>query len=315
MYRSDCDHVDLIDFDPAGRRFCTNCGEVIDLSEPLRQVEYDSKPEFQIIPKLSSYRPGITSSTAKMMDAVSDECEKVSGYNFSPIIKQQVMSLVDSYLQASDTKNVHGYEDLVRIAMLVVLRQNGYSIQASQIIPRFDTKLIPAFRLLNRLGSKLNVRLTPVDKEALARVATAAIVHDLNRTRGETLTDERTIIDMTTCISVKLLECLINVQKYPSLIKVSHAIACSYFCIGHIIAFDQKPYTLISAIRANNAIQFTTAVYRDFDIIKKFAKHSLQELGISGGNERSNFLENLSNVNDHYNSRREVSKRIRLISP
>lgn len=313
MLRSGCDHADLVDFDSSGRRFCTSCGEVLDSSESLTQVEFEAKPEFQIIPKLSSYSRGVSHGTAELIDAVCEHCEKSSGFFFPPILKQQVMALIDSYLAVSGSKTVYSYEDLVRTAMLIVLRRNGSAVPASRIIPRFDTKQSPAFRLLKRLGDKLNVVLPHIEGDVLARQAVELMAQDLVQ-RGVFLGKDIGGLTEKAAISAKqLLDCLVECQQYPGLIKLSHAIACAHFCVHHAIDFhsgNKKGYPVVAAIRANNAIQYSKAIYRDSEIVKRFAKKSCLDIGIP---EKA-FLENINRVTAQYKSKQELTNRIRDIS-
>jgi len=314
MLGSDCQHEGLVDTDPSGNRFCTFCGEVIESNAVLRQTVYEANPESQIIPKLSSFSRGVSPPTAQLIDLVCEDCEKTSGAHFSPSRKQQVMTLIESYLSVTDVKAIYSYEDLVRTSILVILRQNGSTTPARKIIPRFDSKRTPAFRLLTRLSEKLNIRLPEITTGDLVRHAADSIFDELRRKSYASVPGEGKTKQAVIHSAEELIDILIQCQRFPPLTKTSHAIASVYFCMRFgSLRHDTKDFPLSLAIKANDSVESSKTVYRDLDTIRKFQVGTSVEMGLPETDANA-FVENLVRVREHYSNKNEITRRLRLIS-
>ena len=314
-----CDHSGHIDTDVSGRRVCTDCGEVLGRAESIVEDRFELSPEFQLIPKLSEYGEAGSQTTNATIDAVCDQCEKVIGTSLAPDLKQRVMQLVESYRLASGVRQLYSYENTVRTAMLVVLRASGYAITATQLIPRFDEKRTPMFRLLSRMQSVMGVRVESLPIELLVSHVLESLLKDLgdrgvfpNSFLGR---QGALIADHATVVAVALLKACVEFGAFPAVPKLSQAVAGAYMGLRFGCEFPptmgKRDFTLKSAIAATSLTDSDKAIYRDFDCLRDFILSCLLQTGFRDGNERtffSNFDAIVIELRKRAESRRRISE-------
>ena len=318
-----CDHSGHIETDVSGRRVCTECGEVIGGFDQIIEDRFEHSTEFQIIPKLSTFGEGVSEPTNATIDAVCDHCEKLIGSRLSPELKQRVMRLVESYRQASGVRQLYSYENSVRTAMLVVLRSAGYTVDPVKLIPRFDEKRTPMFRLLSRMQSVMGVRMEPVSSEVLVRHVVENLLRDMSDRGFHAISFMGQLSADTAEDAMKLATSLMQAMgeygKSGTVPKISQALACSYAVVRFGSEFPptvgKRDFTLKTAIVANDLSESEKIVYRDFDTVRDFIHESLVQAGFRGNNERT-FLVNFDFIIGELRKRAEVQRRIAdILSP
>lgn len=310
-----CEHEGHIDFDSAGRKVCVECGEVLDLVGRIVEEEYESRAEFQIVPSLSSFGSGISYASSQLIDNVCSQCEQTAGIRFSPELKQKIMGLVDAYKKSLGRRQVYSFENVVRTAVIVVLRSSGSTVPVSKIIPRFDEKKAPAFRLLTRLSRGVDVDFSGMTSEDLTRHTVDTISQYLRSSHKFGTTPQPSAGPNILVTSLRLLSALQAVDRFTSVPKLSQAIACTFFTIrfGSALSQSAKPISIRDCIRACDSMDSEKSVYRDYEILKDFMKTGLSLIGIRKVDE-TEFLNSLDEVCHVAIKRNEVTKRLRRMS-
>lgn len=310
-----CEHEGHIDFDSTGRRFCGECGEVLDLTGRIVEEEYESRPEFQIIPSLSSFGSGISYASSQLIDNVCSQCEQTAGIRFSPEMKQKIMGLVEAYKKSIGKRQVYSFENVVRTAVIVVLRNSGSTVPVSKIIPRFDEKKAPVFRLLTRLSRGIDVDLSGMTNEDLIKHTVDTILEHLLSSDKLRTTPQPSAGPNLLVPSLRLQSALQAVDRFSSVPKLSQAIACTFFTIRFGSAFSQsaKRISIRDCIRACDSMDSEKSVYRDYEILRDFMKTGLSFIGIRKVDE-TEFLDNLDEICHVAIKRNEVTKRLRRMS-
>ena len=288
------------------------CGEVLDAACELVQERYESRAEFQVIPKLSSFGRDLSYASTALVDSVCNQCEKIAGVHFSPELKQRVMVLVEAYRRSLEKRHLHSYENIVRTAIIIVLRNAGYQVPAAKIVPRFDEKKAPVFRLLSRISQTLNIHTGPVNVQVLIYHATDCIMTDLREGADYTPSPESESLSSTHALAGRLMELLVEIGIFPPTPKLSQAIACCYFAIRYGSLTGVR-LSIRACIRANDFMDSEKCVYRDYELLRGFVTDGLALLGVRNADEAL-FIEKLDAITDLMRKKQEVSKRLRLIS-
>jgi hypothetical protein len=306
---SKCSHLDHIDLDPSGRQVCHICGEVLESEGRLVQEEFDSRPEFQFIPKLSSFGTSICYDSTSLIDEVCRDIEKASGTHFSPELKQRVMRIVEAYRRSLETGQVHSYENLVRTAAWIVLRETGSIVPSEKVLSRFDDKRVPAYRLLVSLCHRLNIVTEIPDWNALLQHVCETI---WNNVQGTQRLSSKSDFDAFRASSTALLQELVNLEVFPTFPKLSHVIACVYYCLrfGNNL---NKNVTLRECIVACDMSSTEKTIYRDYELLRKFIKDSYLRVGIRQV-DHSAFLKNMEELCSRMKMKQEIRKRLRKMT-
>jgi len=314
-----CTHQDLIETDPAGRSVCGVCGEVL-RGAYQGVIPYGSGPD--LMDRSQSEAVLHTPTTLAMVDSIIRQCEGSGGVQIPQHLRERVLAVLSAFKQATGMRPVYSYENLIRTALLVVIRSAGLPVPASKIIPRDDGRTSPAFALLTRFEHMLGLQIQPLDQSLLVRHCVEVILTNM-RERGIYpcrilfLQPKSDIEDDVSYTVTRVLKLYCGLSNSRAAGKLHLILACSYLvvrfgCEQHP-AFKSRNLSLSSCIRILDMNEFSQSVFKHYEAVRNLSFDLLTGIGIRRKDEREIF-EHLADLEEHCDSRNIISKRMKLIS-
>jgi hypothetical protein len=257
-----------------------------------------------------------------LVESVCSQCEKSAKLQISVDQKHRLVHLLTAFKLSTGLRPVYSYENLIRTGLLVVLRESGQTVPANKLIPRFDGKKAPLFRLLSRMNQLLGLRMGSVNSEVLIQHCSEILLSELrrkdlypsnivNRIKKEDLLDD--VVELAD----RLLKLAMQNGKFGPTPRLTHAVACSYFAIrygcDHRPSLKKRDFTILSCIAALELTESEHSIYKHYEELKSFLMKGLQSIGIRVLDERK-VIEHLTEIEDNQLSRAQLSKKIRIIS-
>ena len=314
-----CQHERL---DPQNQTICLDCGEVLD-GRPSESIERwvpagDGLDYFSMMNNNLRTSPQLYSK----IEAVCDQCSLKANVQLSVAMRQHISELVVAYKYAVSPSSVHSYEDIIRTAVLIVVRSGEYSIPASKIIPRFDGKRTPAFRILSKINDILGARLPSLTPHSLI-LHIAELVLNVLKNKGvypERLISCEAKSDVTGDVvsqSVRLLRLLSDNGRFPEMPRLSQALACVYTVVrfGSEYRSNLKPrdLSLTACISLMAMDDESQSVFKAFELARRFLKEALTEIGVRGKSETLAFS-HLESIERKFSAKTHLAKRLKLIA-
>jgi hypothetical protein len=317
-----CQH-DHVEYDPAGRPVCTTCGEVLEEATHYVSTEVGPKAVRGVLVPAAAPKEEIPSPTTfSLVESVCAQCERTAKIQISTDLKDRLMHLLVAFKLSTGLRPVYSYENLIRTGLLVVLRESGHAIQASKLIPRFDGKRAPLFRLLSKMNQLLGLRMESVNSDVLIQHCSEILLSELRRKNLyplKILTGERKqdLLDDIVTIACRLLALMTEHGNFGPRPRLTHAVACTYFAVrygcDHHPSLKKRDFTLLSSIEVLELAESEHTIYKQYEELKNFLMKGLQGIGYRVSDERQ-VIEHLTEIEGNQRARAQLSKRIRLIS-
>lgn len=314
-----CRHERL---DPQNSRICLDCGEVLDRrSYESLESWSPSDQSRDSFPFLNDNGRALLQLYAKI-ETICDQCALQANIHLSVAVRRHVTDLVTAYKYAVSPSIVHSFEDIIRTAILVYVRSSEYSVPVSKIIPRFDGKRAPAFRILSKINEILGTRAPSLTPHSLILHIAETI---LNHLKDKGIYPGRLIgfaakADVTDDVvlqSTRLMRLLSDNGRFPEVPRFSQALACVYIVVRFGSEYHRtlKPrdLSLTACISLLSMDEENQSVFKAFELARRFLKQALTEVGIRGKSESLAFT-NLDSIETKYSAKAHLSKRLKVIT-
>lgn len=276
-----CSHKHGVVIDSTGRECCGDCGEVLRLASDLQTGFEGTKAEFRVVQTMSSYDTSLSVSSSYLVDSVCNDCQSATGIIFSDELKQRVMDLVDQYRRSLKGRSVVSYENIVRSAIIILLREMNYQFPISKIASRFDSKKTPVLRTLAQMNRVLGIKAS---LDSVFNLITK-YVHDIVsflRTAGACpitcMGVSENIPDKIIAVSAAIYRiCKENDAFDNESDNMSQPLACCVFVLKFGCDYDSKcvPPTVRNCVKYAGFSQSEKCCYRDFNALKNLATLSV----------------------------------------
>lgn len=317
-----CAH-EQVDYDPAGRPVCGECGEVLDQATHLVTLEIGpSGPRGVSVPSSIPKDEAPSPTTLSMVDSICDQCEKSGGIQITPEIKDRIVHLIVAYKLSTGMRIVYSYENLIRTALFVLLRETGNTVPASKLIPRFDGKKAPLFRLLSKMNQLMGLRSETIDSTVLVQHCAEVILLRLKNQKTypirllDGLAKRDLLVDVTT-LACRILRIYGEYAEQEPIQNLAHALAVTYFAIRygceHSPTLKKRDLSLSNCIKDLDLKDSEHAVFRSYEDLKAFAFRSLEEIGIRSSLEEM-VIKHLDDIEQRKHSKFHLAKRIKLLN-
>jgi hypothetical protein len=269
-----------------------------------------------VVPTGSTPEDGVTPVTAAKIEAICKQCEQQANFTIPTDMYQRITRLVGAYRLSIGQKSVSSYENVIRTAILIVVRAAGFSIPANKIVPRFDGRKAPVFKLMSELNSLLGLTMTTPSAELLCRHCSDIILADMTE-RGIFSSTQDTPGSEKVSQAYALMRLMADEGFFGSAPLLTQAVACTYFVIRHGCEYKQpsekkRILTLSRCIKILELQDSEKSIFRYYELLSAFLKKGLLDIGIREWDERTAF-ENLPKIQHNIAGKAQLAKRIKLI--
>ena len=247
--------------------------------------DFSYSPEYQFVSKFSTFDATLSAQSGKVVDRVSEDCEKILDITLAAELRQRVMGIVGRYRDTlKDSGSVSSYEALIRACMIIVLREAGYVFPLRKLV---NSQVI--LRMLMRVARALDIDLPKSGKDVLF----------LNVLEKVEFSSPLQSV-LTRCLS--LGDLMIEYGGYPVSLKLSHCVAICYFVLHEELSLSFRSFVALVNMKESEK-----SCYKELKRIKVFARKGLELIGIRTG---IGFFSKFNKIVDKLKDNKQIQLRL-----